>query len=134
MNRATAVLLVALALWLVPPAGSSVGRFAVRLSVDHATVRMNMPVRVRMQVYTFTSGARAPSDDPRFGVVAVSAQDERIRIRLHRLSRGTWSGSVRLRAAGPWTLRLAAWPGAGTGPLVVVHVREMTATEPTPRG
>jgi hypothetical protein len=134
MKRAAAVSFAGLILSAVPAAASATGRFEVHVRAQPTLVDIGAPVRTRLLIYAVTNSGRVLSDARRFQLVAVSPLGERIELGLRHVRRGTWSGTVRLRVAGRWLIRVSHWAGTGTVPAVAVHVREsLPLPSPNPR-
>jgi hypothetical protein len=123
MRRSAAVSLVGLALFAVPAAAGTTGRFEVHVRAQPTLVNMAALVRTRLVVYSIASSGRVLSDARTFRLVAVSPLGERLPLGLRHVGRGTWSGAIRPRVAGRWVIRVSNWPGAGPVPSVAVHVR-----------
>jgi hypothetical protein len=134
MRRAVAVFPAVLALAAVPAASSATPRIQVHVRAQPTLVEVGAAVRTRLLVYEVTKTGPVLTDARRFQLVAVSPLGDRTPLGLRHVARGTWSGSVRLRVAGRWLIRVARWPGAGTVPSVAVHVRESPPPPPPPPG
>lgn len=90
-------------------------------------VNLGATVRTRLLVYAVTKDGLVLTDARRFQLVAVSPLGDRTPLGLRHVGRGTWSGTIRLRVAGRWVIRVARWRGTGGPPSVAVHVRESSA-------
>jgi hypothetical protein len=124
MRRRLALGLATTALCLVTAPALTAGAFEVLIRATPTLVDVNEAVHVRLIVYAVTANGRLLSDARRFHVVAVSPLGDRTPIGLRHVGRGTWSGTVRLRVAGRWLIRISDWRGKAGVPTVPVHVRE----------